>query len=137
MWLLARIGAVALCAGAVLAIPVARSNLDRSAALLIGLVTSAAVFGWLMAIRSRQRVDWSDPYSFWKPFWLMYWYPLRYWLVVSVGLMLGGAAGITMVLRSHSNRTGVPGTFLVTGLWIYIALQIFVRNYAPAGDRLH
>lgn len=130
MWLLGRIGVVALITVAILSIPIGRSNLDWPAAILIGLVVSVALFVWLKAIRYRQCIDWSSPYSTRKPFWPMTKFPLRYWFVTSVGLMVGGAAGIAMTLWSHSGRESVPGTFAVLGLGIFVALRLFIRNSA-------
>jgi hypothetical protein len=55
-------------------------------------------------------------------------YPLRYWFMTSVGLMLGGAMGISESLWTHSGHEAVPGTFAALGLCMLGAVKLSIRS---------
>jgi hypothetical protein len=128
MWIVYRFAVIALISVSVIGIPVQRSNLDWPAAALIGVIVSVFLFVWLRAMRSRGDIDWSKPYSVTEPFWPMRRFPLRYWLVTSCGLLVGGLAGIAKTLVEHSPRAAVPGTFAVLGTCIFASVNLYIES---------
>jgi hypothetical protein len=130
VWIVLRFAAVAAITAALMSIPVARSNLDWGAGVFIGIIVSVALFLWLTAIRSREDVDWSQPFSLTQPFFPMTGFPLRYWFVASCSLAIGGAATTLRDLIEHNGRQGVGGSFLIAGLFIAVTLTLWIRAFA-------
>lgn len=129
-WILLRLAAVALVAWALLAIPVARSNLEWGAGVSIGAIFSGALYLWLMAIRTRADVELSQPFSLQQPFFPLGRYPLRYWFVASYSLVIGGGIVACRDFIAHNGRSGVGGSFLIVGLFIAATLLLWMRLHA-------
>jgi hypothetical protein len=127
-WLFIRIAVISLVTFSIIEAPVELSNLDWAAAMLIGAVVGLGIFAWLAMIRENQDVEWSGAFDLLRPFWPMTRYPLQYWFLISFGLIIGGAAGVTKQLATHSGREAVPGTFLIMGLSIFTSLRLFQRS---------
>jgi len=107
------------------------SNTDWPVWFLFGAVCALALFGWLTAIRSRQNVDWSAPYSWYEPFWPMGRYPLRYWVLAAYALTLGGVLSIVEDIALNRGHMALSGTFLFMGLFILAALKLWIRIFRP------
>jgi hypothetical protein len=130
-WLVARVLIVAVNVGVIGSIPVEHSNIDWAACFLISFISAAALFAWLRAIRSRQNVDWSRPYSWRQPFWPMAWYPVRYWFLASWALVIAGATAMAKGIVFHQGHEAVPGTFVFMGLFMMVALRTWIRKFSP------
>lgn len=112
-----------------MAIPRERSNLDWGACFLISIIVSVSLFVWLTVTRSNQSIDWSEPYSWWKPFLPMKQYPLRFWFLVSYSFMLAGGVAMLIDAISHNGHEAVGGTFFFMGLFVGLALKAWIDKY--------
>jgi hypothetical protein len=111
--------------------PREKSNLDWWACGLISLVVPVAIFGWLVAVKSRKYMDWSAPYSLTTPFFPMNKYPLRYWFVAAQSMIAGGAVSFLIDLVSQSGNEAFGGTFFCLGLTTVITLNIWIVRFKP------
>jgi hypothetical protein len=84
---------------------------------------------WKSLTRYHQEVDWSEPYSWWKPFWPMKRYPLRYWLFAPQVLMIAGIAAMLADVISHKGQETVGGMFFFVGLLVWLALKIWIKKF--------
>lgn len=133
-WIFLRLVAIAVVTVSLLSIPVALSNLDWGAGVLEGLVVAVGLWLWLTVVRMRPNVDLSLPYSFRQPFLPMMRFPLRYWIVVSYSLIIGGAVLAGKSLIEGHERSGVGGSVLILGLFMGGALAVWIRTFArPVG----
>lgn len=128
-WIIARFLVMATNIGAIIAIPREQSNLDWGACFLISIIWSASLFVWLTVTHSKQGIDWSEPYSWWKPFLPMRRYPLRFWFLVSYSFMLAGIVTMLVDVFSHNGHEAVGGTFFFIGLFIGLALKVWVKKH--------
>jgi hypothetical protein len=125
-WLIVRLLIVVLNVIALVSIPSERSNIDWPACFLIAGISAGGLFLWLAAIRYQQGVDWSEPYSWRKPFLPMKKYPLRYWFLVSVALSIAGAASLSRTAALHQGHEAVPGTFISMGLLMMLVVKAYI-----------
>lgn len=112
-----------------MAIPQERSNLDWGACFLISVIWSASLFAWLTMTRSNQDVDWSDPYSWRKPFIPMKRYPLRFWILISYSFMLAGFTAMLEDVIAQSSHEAVGGTFFFIGLFVGLAVKVWIKQF--------
>jgi hypothetical protein len=131
-WVAARLLIVAANVAVAISMPVERSNIDWPACFLVSSISAAALFAWLTAIRYKQGIDWSEPYSWRKPFWPMRKYPSRYWFIISMALIIAGAVGMARLGLFHQGHEAVLGTFLFMGLFMLIILTIFIGRLEHA-----
>jgi hypothetical protein len=137
-WIIARLLLITVNIIGITSIPVARSNIDWGACFLISAIWSIALWAWLTLSSSRfawltfgrwsKRIDWSDPYSWDKPFWPMVRYPLRFWFWVSSSFVLGGMVALLKVVVAGRGHEAVAGTFFFTGLFVAITLGVWIRK---------
>lgn len=127
-WLFGRVAVIAATTSLIWSIPEERSNLDWAAAVLLGAVIAVALYIWLRTTRNRDGIEWSGAYAVQTPFLPMSKYPLRYWVVASYALMVGGSVSVVRDLLRHSGRSGVPGTFAFLGLYIALAVGLSTRR---------
>jgi hypothetical protein len=123
---------IAIIAGNILAIsfyPRSKTNLDWTACLLVSGATSLGLFLWLNLIRSRPEVEWSDPYSWRKPFFPMNLYPMRFWFLGSISFIAAGSIALLLDLKSRTGHEAFGGTFLFWGIGIFIALEAWRRLF--------
>jgi len=131
MWLVLRLFLIAFNIYAVLSLSEEESNLDWGACILISTIGSVTVFGWLMMIRNKARIDWSEPYSWTAPFFPMRRYPLRFWFTSSVVLMVGGLVEMSRDLIFHIGKLPVGGTFFIWGLFLLLSLMLWIKKIGP------
>lgn len=99
----------------------------------MGAFTFIAVFFWLIVSRSINRynraIDWSDPYSLWKPFFPMRRYPLRFLLLGSLSLTLGGLVALLSGAIFRQDHQALPGTVLFLGIAIGAAVNLWIKIF--------
>lgn len=130
-WLIARLLVISANIGGLIYIPREGTNLDWDACLLISIVWSIVLFIWLTATRHSQGVQSDDPYSWWKPFLPMKRFPIRFWLLASYSLMLGGLSAMSAAIISHDGREAVGGTFFFVGLLGWATIVAWIKNFGP------
>jgi hypothetical protein len=128
VWIFFRLAAIALVTFSLLSLPVARSNLDWGAGVLIGAISAGGTYWWLSLIRSRSNVDLSQPYLPTRPFLPMMKFPWRYWFVVSYSLAIGGAVTALRDSIEQNGHEGVGGSFLIVGLFIAVAVMLNIER---------
>lgn len=106
--------------------PRGESNLDWWAAGIICLAFSIALFIWLTVVRSRSYMEWSKPYDLSAPFFPMNRYPLRYWIVASFSLMVGGMVSFLLDALSTGGDKAFGGTFFMWGLGMCITVRVWI-----------
>lgn len=130
IWLFARVVVIVLNVGGIAALPAGRSNIDWPACFLVSAIASIGLFLWLMAIRFRPYVDWSETYSWRRPFLPMNKYPLRFWFLISCSLILAGAVAVLGRVTLHRGHEAVSGTFFFMGLFIMVVLRVWIKKFA-------
>jgi hypothetical protein len=128
IWLLIRFVVVAAMTAVIWTIPAGYANLDWAAAVLIGAIVSVALYVWLGTIRNKSGIEWSAPLSMQTPFLPMNRFPLRFWFVNSYALIIAGSVVMARELLEHSGHEAVAGTFVVLGLYIFVALKLSTRS---------
>lgn len=86
------------------------------------------LYYYLVSSGSSNKDCFKYPFSLTKPFYPMKEYPLQYWFLTSLYLMLGG---IECVLRDLFTKTSIRSTsvlFLLMGVGIFLALALFIIN---------
>lgn len=131
-WLALRFLIVAANIGIIASIPAQRSNIDWPACFLISSISALGLLVWLRAVRSRQNVDWSKPYSWRQPFWPMARYPLRFWFLAACALTVAGSTTMTRNILFHQGHESVPATFLFMGLFMMVVLKLSIRRLCVA-----
>jgi hypothetical protein len=129
VWLTLRVLAMVFCTIGVIFIPEARSNIGWGACFIISFISAFSMFLWLTVSRSIKRIDWSDPYSWDKPFWPMRKYPLRYLFVCSYSLTLAGAVAMLRDVIVRNGYEAVSGTVFFLGLFLGLALIVWIRRF--------
>lgn len=128
-WIIARFLIIAVNVFGIAAIPKERSNLDWGACFLISVIVSVGLFAWLTAIRYKKDVDWSEPNSWRKPFYPMKKYPLRFWFLTAYSFMLAGIVAMSTAAIVQSGHEAVGGTIFFIGLFVVIALKIWIKKF--------
>ena len=131
MWLIARLVVMLVVTASIVVIPEGRSNLNWGACFFISAISAAFLFGWLTVVRFKPGIDWSEPYSWEQPFLPMNRYPLRYWFVVSISCMFAGAAAMLREVVRHGGSLAFGGTFFFLGLFVGVALKVWIAKNAP------
>lgn len=132
-WFAFRIFVIAANVLALTSIPVEQSNIDWGACVLISALSAVAVYMWLTAVRTRGGIDWSEPYSWRKPFFPMQRYPTRFWVLASYALMISGSSAVIKDVVLHQEKTAVGGTFFFMGLAIFGSLLLRMRDHMGPG----
>jgi uncharacterized membrane-anchored protein len=122
MWMLFRLFVVEAASWSVVAISKTNSNIDWLACALISAAFGIALFTWLTVTDGRGGIDWSEPLSLTKPFYPMVTYPVRYWLLAAMALLLGGTAAAFLAMRTDEGRLRTSATFFFSGVAIVGAL---------------
>ena len=108
-----------------------KSNLDWIACLIIPVVGGVSVFVWLFLLDKRQAIDWAKPISMDQPFFPMHQYPIRFWMVAAVSLVIGGSAALLKEVIASGQHAAFGATFLFLGIAIWIAIGAFMRMRLP------
>lgn len=127
-WVILRIGVLVVIVASVAASGSVQSNIGWFFVPIPAAASAVFLYAWLSSWQRRPNVDISAPLSVSLPFWPMSIYPVRYWLLVSVSLMLGGvlAVGGDYLRGGHDIPFGV--TFLGVGVGLMVALIPWLRK---------
>ena len=136
LWTVFRITLIAVNIIAIVSYPRNESNLNWMACLLVSSITSVSLFIWLTLIRTRSTTDWSEPFSWRKPFFPMISYPIRFWFLTSISFMAGGGFAVLKDLAFHNGQEAFGGTFFFWGLGILIALKIWIKIFRNSADAI-
>ena len=128
LWIVLRALVVLLISSGIALYNPSRANLDWFACLLISIAGGLFLFIWLLSIRDRPNIDWTNPISITLPFFPMNRYPMRYWLVVAVSLILGGSVAFFRETIRGGQYTPFGATFIALGLAIIIAVGARIRR---------
>lgn len=104
------------------------SNLNWLSCLLISIAGGTFLFLWLLSTGSRLSIDWTAPLSFTQPFFPMNRYPIRYWIVVAVSLMLGGGFALLKEVLRSGDHAAFGGTFIFLGIAILLAIGAWMKT---------
>ena len=122
IWLALRFLVVAGVSLEIYFLPPTTSNLDWIACGLISSAGGVGIFLWLMSIRNRATIDWSETFSLTKPFFPMNQNPVRFWLVAAVSLTVGGMAAFLEDVALGGQHAAFGATFLFLGIAILVAI---------------
>lgn len=142
IWFYLRFPAIGLLAWGIASSPVDKSNLNWTAAFVIAPIVSASILFWILALRLvigrdfEVDADWPGLLSFSSPFFPMMRYPLRFWLIVGFGMILGGAGSILMNVSGSPGSSGFGGVFLLTGIGICISIAAAQKIFWYSTSRL-
>jgi hypothetical protein len=125
MWIFFRILIIAANVWGIVMYPRNQTNLDWMACVLCSSAISIFLFIWLTMNRSRGYINWSTPYSLEAPFFPMNKYPLRFWFLESLALLLAGAIAVLKDLSLHDGKEAFGATFFFMGLGIGAAVIIW------------
>jgi len=128
VWVLIRLAVFALVASSFVGNVPAKSNLDWSAALPLGILPGIGLYWWLSLIRYRPGTEFSSPYALDQPFFPMTKYPLRFWFVASVSLLISGAVAIPIDLIEKNNTGPFHAVLFAFGAFIALALRLWMRR---------
>jgi hypothetical protein len=136
IWKFLRLSVIAITMAGLLSFDEPRSNLDWGVGFLAGIVFSISLYWWLAVVRSRHYADrqteWSQPYSFDRPFFPMRKYPLRFWFLAAYSLMIAGAAVMLRDMIENAGNEGFGGSFFIAGLFMTAALVLWVKRFSQA-----
>lgn len=123
-WLGFRVVVVAIVSLSIAFFDSSKSNINWGASLLISGVGGICLASWFQLLTNRPGVDWSDPFGLTKPFFPLMRYPTRYWAVIAVGMIFGGALGFAKELVEHGQKVAFSATFLLLGVAILLAILL-------------
>lgn len=126
-WLTLRIVALFVMASAIWSVPSEHSNIGWGVGALFGAMIAVGLYVWLWVMRSRSGIDWTQPYSLKTAFLPVNKFPLRFWLLSGYGMVLGGCAAILRDYVHHTGREAIGGTFVVAGLFVVVALALWIQ----------
>jgi hypothetical protein len=139
-WFAARLVILTASALGVPLIPRAQSNVNWGACFLMSAFTFISVFIWLAVSRSISRynkiIDWSEPYSWWGPFFPMRRYPLRFLLLGSSSLILGGLVALLSGAIFQQGHQALPGTVFFLGMSIGLAVALWTKVFVNSSERI-
>lgn len=104
-----------------------KSNIDWIACFMVSIAGGLAVFFWLLWGERVGAIDWTKPVSFTQPFLPMNRYPIRYWIVVAVSLILGGSAALLKEVMVGGHHAAFGTLFALWGISILLAIGILMR----------
>lgn len=130
-WLALRVIVALAASGSIAFFNTSKTNLDWSASFIIPISAGVGVFLWLYVTELRSGLDRSAPASITLPFYPMARYPLRYWLLTAISLMLGGAASLLKEAVRGGGHFAFGATFVGMGFSILIAVGIFLKVVVP------
>jgi hypothetical protein len=128
-WAAFRVLIIAVNIYGVASYPENQANVGWPVGFVLGTVVSVALFAWLTFIRPLCETDWSEPYSWTKPFFPMQKYPVRFWLLGSWSAMAAGGITILIDVALRNGSSGFGGTFVCLGLGIFITLQAWKKVF--------
>ncbi|MHB1587444.1 MAG: hypothetical protein ACYCRH_08385 [Acidiferrobacteraceae bacterium] len=126
-WLALRIGTLAVSSWSIGLSSRSGTNLDWTACLLIPAVFGLCLFLWLLAIRDRDDIDWSDPFSLTKPFFPMRGNPVRFWLLGSLTLIIGGLIALLESATSGARHLAFGATFFALGIVTLVVIGVWLK----------
>lgn len=128
LWIFLRVFVVLIISWGIAGYDSSKSNVDWLACLLIASFGGMFLFLWLLTKGNCPDTDWSNPMSISQPFLPMNRYPIRYWLLVGISLILGGVLAIFKgVVRSGQN-TAFSATTIALGIAFILAVGIRMRR---------
>ncbi len=119
-WMSFRLFSVVACAVCIFSETESMPGVGWGSVLALGLIPSAILFLWLMAVAGRRKLDFENLYSLTSPFWPMTTHPVQCSLVTSYGLIIGGA--LRLFHSAPDTSRALPGAaFLLLGFSMYAA----------------
>ena len=122
LWFFGRIIAILTTSSGIIAYSSSKTNLDWLACFLISTFVGFSLFIWLILIRNRPKIDWTKPMSLTQPFWPMIRFPIRFWLIISISLIIGGLSN----LLKHSGDYGQYLIYSITFIFMGIAILLAI-----------
>ena len=106
------------------------SLLDWGIVFLISIVIMFFLFAWLTAaVYFKPDIDWSDPYSWEKPFWPMMKYPLRFIFLTVCILIFMAIVALIIASVSQNGQEALGGTVFFMGVFLLFALKVWLKIY--------
>ena len=127
LWIVLRALVMLLVSWGIASYDTSKSNIDWVASLIVSIAGGLAVFLWLLWNERVRAIDWSKPASITQPFFPMNQYPVRYWIVVAVSLILGGSAALTKEIAEGGQHVAFGALFLLLGAAILAAIGVLMR----------
>ena len=132
MWIMARLALLVCTIYELVLFPRQQTNLDWSACLISGVLAPVAILAWFtVKVRGKKLAD-SNPLSWRTPFLPMSRHPFPFWHFACQVLIAGGAAAMLRDAIAKDGREAFGGTFLVTGVSIWIAVGIAAARWKRA-----
>jgi len=120
----ARAGVIALIASVIVLYDSAHSNINGLGCLVISSAAGVSLCIWLRTIERHLKLNWSEPLSLKQPFFPMNRYPVRYWVVISISMLMGGIGNVLKALFQDGGNVIFGFTFIFTGLALMVALLV-------------
>jgi hypothetical protein len=95
--------------------------------LVLGVLSAAALFGWLSASQFRPDTIWSQTFEWSVPFLPMGKYPLRYWAFVSFSLIASGAIALLASVL-HRKSFAMGAIFFTWGACILVVVLLLRKH---------
>ena len=128
LWIVLRVVVVLIASWGIASFNASESNLNWLSCLLISIAGGTFLFLWLVSIGSRLSIDWTTPLSFTQPFFPMNRYPIRYWIVVAVSLILGGGFALLKEVLRSGHHAAFGATFIFLGIAILLAIGAWMKT---------
>jgi hypothetical protein len=126
-WTICRILIITTTAFGIALNPRNRSNEDWRVGVILGVISFITMSAWVFMIRSSTNIDWSEPYSWRRPFYPMKLYPLRFLFLASLSIMAGGVAATARDVVLETGHEGYGATFILWGAGVLATLKVFDR----------
>ena len=127
LWIVLRALVMLLVSWGIASYDASKSNIDWVACLIVSIAGGLAVFLWLLWSERVRAIDWTKPVSITQPFFPMNRYPVRYWMVVAVSLILGGSMALMKEIATDGQHAAFGALFLFLGATILAAIGILMR----------
>lgn len=129
LWIILRVLVVLIVSWGIASYNSSTTNLNWLACLLISTAGGVFLFLWLQFIGkrgNRSNTDWTNAISLTRPFFPMNRYPIRYWLLVGLSLIVGGAIAFFKEVRGGQHAS-FGTTFIALGVAFILAVCAWMR----------
>ena len=129
-WLIGRLLVIAANVAAIPSISPQQTDMDWTACFLISIFWSGFLYVTLAMMRYKANIDWSEPFSWLKPFLPMRQYPLRFWLLVPFSFIPAGLITIVLDFVYYKGSTAFGTTVLLIGIISVVILKTWIYRCA-------